>query len=179
MDELGNDGFEEDLDGRTELDVLVEQLDELLGEPVVSEDDALEVATVAGLAHRLGASDSALEDARTWLDEGGRELVEAALDEVDWAELVEALDNLEGADDHTVEETVSDFDDLVAAAAFIGQSDRVRAAAGQVAEIIRMVPDPFAFLSVTGEEMMRSAVVAQDLDLYDYWLAIAQAETWT
>ena len=99
MDELDKDGLAAALDGRSELDVLVEQLDELLAEAVVSADEALEVATVAGLAVRLGATSDQVADARQWLDEGGLELVEEGLDEVDWDELVDNLDNLEGADD--------------------------------------------------------------------------------
>ena len=179
MGELDKDGLAAALAGRSELDVLVEQLDELLAEPVVTSDDALEVATVAGLAWRLGASESALSDARQWLVDGGNELVEEGLDEVDWDELVDTLDNLEGEDDHVVEEALSDFDDLVAAAAWVGQESRVRSAATRIAAIVRMVPDPFAFLAPTGEQMMRSAVVARDLELYDYWLAVAQADSWS
>lgn len=179
MDELEQDGLADALAGRSELDVLIEQLDELLGEPVVSSDEALEVATVAGLAQRLGAPDDALADARRWLADGGRDLVEEGLEEVDWDELVEALDNLEAADEHDVEEALSDFDDAVAAAAFVGRLDLVRQPARRVAGIVRLVPDPFAFLSPTGEQMMHSRLVAADLDLYDYWLAVAEAATWT
>jgi len=179
MDELDKDGLAAALEGRSELDVLVEQLDELLGEPVVSADEALEVATVAGLAVRLGASSDQVSDARRWLDEGGLEVVEVGLDEVDWDELVDTLDNLEGADDHAVEEALSDFDDLVAAAAFVGQEHRVRDPARRVASAIRLVPDPFVFLVPTGEQMMGCRLVASDLDLYDYWLAVAQAESWS
>ena len=179
MDELDKDGLAAALDGRSELDVLVEQLDELLAEAVVSADEALEVATVAGLAVRLGATSDQVADARQWLDEGGLELVEEGLDEVDWDELVDNLDSLEGADDHTGDEALSDFDDLVAAAAFVGQESRVREAARKVAAIIRLVPDPFVFMVPTGEQMMGCRLVASDLDLYDYWLAIAQAESWS
>ena len=52
---------------RTELEVLVEQLDELLVEGATDADDALELATVAGLAARLGASEDAMEEAEVWL----------------------------------------------------------------------------------------------------------------
>lgn len=179
MSEHGEDGLAAALAGRSELDVLIEQLDELLAEPVATPEDAIEVATVAGLAQRLGAPSDALADVRRWLVEGGRELVETGIEETDWQALVEHLDNLEGADEHEVEEAVSDFDDLVAAAAFVGMVEHVRQPARQVAALVRLVPDPFAFLSPTGEEMMRSVVVAQDLDLYDYWLAVAQASSWS
>jgi len=179
MVELDRDGLEAAVAGRTELDVLLEQLEELVAEGVQSPDDALEVATVAGLAARLGATEEALADVSTWRDLDGVEMVAEALKEIDLPALVEALDNLEGSDEHEVEETVSDFDDVVAAAAWCGLADPLRESAKQVAAAIRLVPDPFAFMSSTGRDMARSRVVAEDLGLYDYWLAIAEAETWT
>lgn len=172
-----NGGFEM-LEGRSELQVLIEQLDELIGEGAVDPDDALELAGVAGLAQRLGAPDDALADARAWLANGGREMVAEALDALDLDALIEGLDNLEGADEHTVEEAVSDFDDVIAAAFFAGLSGRVRPAAQRVARIVRQVPDPFAFMAETGRQVARSRVVAEDLALHDFWLAIADAEAW-
>lgn len=179
MGELDRDSLVSELGGKSELDVLLEQLEELFAEGITAPDDALEVATVAGLAARLGASEQALSDVSMWRDEDGIEMVAEALDEVDLEALVEALDNLEGADEHAVEEAVSDFDDVVAAAAWCGMASRVRASATAVAAVVRLVPDPFAFMSSTGRDMARSKVVAEDLGLYDYWLAIAEAETWT
>lgn len=179
MGELDRDALALEVGEKSELDVLLEQLEELFAEGITAPDDALEVATVAGLAARLGASDEALADVATWRDEDGIEMVAEALDETDLDELVEALDNLEGADEHQVEEAVSDFDDVVAAAAWCGLSDRVRAAAAKVSAAVRLVPDPFAFMSATGRDMARSRLVAEDPGLYDYWLAIAEAETWT
>ena len=106
MGELDADGLEEALAGRSELEVLLEQLDELLGEGVTTGEDALEVATVAGLAVRLGAPPESLKDARDWLEGGGLELVEAGLQDTDLDELVEVLGNLDQADEHEVEEEI-------------------------------------------------------------------------
>jgi hypothetical protein len=172
-------GLMSEIEGKSELEVLIDQLDELMVEGAVSSDDALELAAVAGLAARLGAPHEALVAVRAWLAEGGKDLVEEAIDEVDFDDLVEALDNLEGADEHDVEEALSDFDDLVAAAWFTGFADKVRPAARAVSRIIRQVPDPFAFMAETGRQMARSRAVAEDLDLHDFWLAIAEAETWS
>jgi hypothetical protein len=52
-----------DVSGRSELEVLLEQLQELRGEGVTTGEDALEYATVAGLAARLGPPPGALADA--------------------------------------------------------------------------------------------------------------------
>ena len=90
----------------------------------------------------------------------------------------EALDGLEGEDEQVVEDAVADFDDVVAAAFFAGLADRVRPAAIEVARRIRRVPDPFAFMAETGRQVARSRVVAEDLALHDYWLAIADAGDW-
>lgn len=178
MGEHDVDGDLSLLEGRTELEVLIEQIEELLGEGVTTADDAVEVAGVAGLAARLGAPADALAPVRSWLQDGGRDLVEQGLADLDLDELVETLDNLEGADDFEIEEAVSDLDDVVSAAWFAGLTPAVRPAARQVARLIRQVPDPFAFMAETGRQVARSRVVAEDLDLFDYWLAIAEAEEW-
>jgi hypothetical protein len=167
------------LGGRSELDVLIEQLEELLGEGIVDAEDALEVAAVAGLAQRLGAPPEALASAVAWLGDGGRELVAEGLASLDLDEIVEGLDALDAADEHEVEDALADFDDVIAAAFFSGLTDRVRPAAREVARRIRRVPDPFAFMAETGRQVARSRVVAEDLDLHDFWLAIADAGDWS
>ena len=164
---------------RTELEVLVEQLDELLVEGATDADDALELATVAGLAARLGASEDAMEEAEVWRDDEVDGLIADAFDEFDIEELLETLDNLELADETEVEEAVSDFDDLVAAAAWCGRADGLRLHVATFAAIVRRVPDPFAFLGETASQMLRTPTVASDLALYDYWTAIAEAGDWT
>lgn len=160
-----------------ELDVLIEQLDELVSSPIVDPDDALELAIVAGLAARLSAPPDALAAAVAWRDGAGRELLAETWRQVDPEPLLEELDGLAGvgATDEQVEEAVYDFDDLVAAAIWCGRSAQIRAAARRAAEIVREVPDPFASLAVEAAQHARLATVAEHLELYDYWLAIADA----
>lgn len=160
-----------------ELEVLLEQLDELLGSPITDEEDALEVAIVAGLAARLSAPPDAMAAAIAWRDGIGRELIDELWQAVDTEELLDTLDGVSsgGATDEEVEEAVYDFDDLVAAAIWCGRAGAVKAAARQAAEIVRMVPDPFADLAPDGVELARLPTVAEHLDLYDYWLAIADS----
>lgn len=164
----------------TELEVLVEQLDELLVDGAHDGDEALEIATVAGLAARLGADEITLAPAETWRDGPGADLLSEGFEEVDVDELVETIDGLiDGeADDELVEEAVGDFDDLVAAAAWTGRADWIRPAARRVAGIVRQIPDPFAFLAEDGKTMAKTPTVGADPDLYDYWLAIAEAGEW-
>lgn len=160
-----------------ELDVLVEQLDELLAEPVVDADDALELAMLAGLAERLGATAEQLADATAWRDGVGSELLRETWDTVDAAEILEELDGVTGggATDEQVEEALFDLDDLVAAAVWCGRRDAVRGAAREGAKIVRDVPDVFVPLSDLAVHLAKLPTVARDLDLYDYWLAVADA----
>ncbi|MEZ4235061.1 MAG: hypothetical protein R3F59_02640 [Myxococcota bacterium] len=162
---------------KTELEVLIEQLDELLGSPIVEPDDALELATVAGLAARLGAGSDVLGDAIAWRDGDGRELLEEAWTLLDLEPLVEAVDACTGGglSDDDVEEAVCDLDDIVAAAVWCGKRSAVKAAARRAAEIVREIPDPFAPLAQMAGLIAALPATAEDLGLYDYWLAVADA----
>jgi hypothetical protein len=162
---------------KLELDVLVEQLDEVLAEPILDPDDALEVAILAGLAARLGAPPDALAAAVAWRDGAGRELVAETFDQVDLEPLLEELDACTGGGmtDEQVEEALFDVDDVVAAAIWCGRTAAVRAGARRASEIVRQIPDPFAPLADLAVAMARLRSVAEHLDLYDYWLAVADA----
>lgn len=157
--------------------MLVEQLDELLAEPIVDPDDALEVAIVAGLAARLGAPEEALREAVAWRDGPGRELLEETWEMVDFEPLLEALDECTGGGqtDEEVEEALYDVDDVVAAAIWCGRRPVVRQAARRAAEIVRQIPDPFAPLADLAAQIARLPTIAADFDLYDYWFAVADA----
>jgi hypothetical protein len=160
-----------------ELDVLIEQLDELMGAPIVDPDDALELAIVAGLAARLSAPADALAAACAWRDGDGKDLLEETWRQIDAEPLLEELDAVStgGATDEQVEEAVYDIDDLVAAAVWCGRPGAIRAAARRAAAIVREIPDPFAPLAAEAAQLARLRAVADHLDLYDYWLAIADA----
>ena len=160
-----------------ELDVLVGQLDELLGAGAVDVSDALEIATCAGLAVRLGATDDQVAAAQSWRAGPGQLLIDELWQEVEVAPLVEEIDGMLGADaeDDVLEEAVFDFDDLVAAAVWCGRRSVVASAAREVANTIRMAPEVFAPLAPYGQQMARLRAVGEDLDLYDYWLALSDA----
>lgn len=162
---------------KQELDVLVEQLDELMGDPILDADDALEVAIVAGLAARLGADADALRDATAWRDTAGKELLAETWSLVDLEPLLEALEACTGGGltDEEVEEALYDVDDVIAAAIWCGKPTAVRAAALRAAAIIREIPDPFAPLADLAVQLAKLPTVALNLDLYDYWLAVADA----
>jgi len=158
-----------------ELEVLVEQLDDLVAEGVRDVSDALELATVAGLAVRLGAAPDVLYRAEGWRDGDGAELLEVLWDEVDLEALTDEVDGcLTGeAEDEQIEDALSDFDDVVAAAVWCGRRALVLGAARQVAQTIRDAPDTFAGIAEAGSQMSRLPAVGQDIALYDYWLALA------
>jgi hypothetical protein len=166
----------------TELETLVEQLDELLSEPIVDAEDALEVAIVAGLCARIGGEAAApkLVDAVTWRDGDGRELLEELWREVDVDALIEEIDGVStgGASDEEVEEAVFDFDDLVAAAIWCNRPEVVRPGAKKVAAILRQLPDPFAPIADLAGPIAKLRAVADHLDLYDYLFALSDAAVW-
>jgi hypothetical protein len=161
-----------------ELDVIVAQLDELLRQGAVDEEEALEIAALAGMAERMGAAPSVLAEAIVWRDQrGGGALLDEAWGEVDIDAYVDAIEACLDGDvsDDDVADAVYDLDELVAAAAWCGRGDVVRKATIDIERMIRVVPDPFVSLSADAAALARSPAVAGALDLYGFWLAIADA----
>ena len=99
--------------------------------------------------------------------------------EVELEALVEEIDAVSvGGDAHQVEEALFDVDDLIAAAVWSDQKAVVAHVARRVAALIRQLPDAFAQVAQTAQEMVKSRAVAKHLDVYDFWLAVCEAEQW-
>lgn len=162
---------------KTEVEVLVEQLEELMGSPIVDAEDALEIATVAGGAERLGADPMALQSAAEWRDGEGAELVAELWKQVDADPLLEALEAAsEGsATDEEVEEALYDLDDLIVAGIWCKRRDAVRQTAVRAERVVRELPDVFVSFADVSRTLIKRREVAMDLDLYGYWMAIAEA----
>ena len=162
---------------KSEVEVLVEQLEELLSGPVVDVEDAFEVAVVAGSAARLGADPMALREAEGWRDGPGATLLGELWRQVDPEPLLEALEGVSegGASDEEVEEALFDVDDLIAAGIWCRQQDAVRPAAVRAERIVRELPDVFEGVADVARDLLRRREVAAELELYGYWLVIAQA----
>ena len=163
-----------------ELDVLIEQLEELLASGTVAPDDALELASVAGMVSRLGAEGhESLQRAVEWRDGPGQELLDVAFESFK-AEVV--LGELEGvldpdADEVAVEEALYEVDEVIAAAIWCGRRAAVKSLASEADRLVRQVPEPFAQVADLGLSMARLPVVGMDYDLYAFWMAVADAGT--
>lgn len=149
----------------------------ILTETVVDVEDAYELAVVAGLAARLGADASSMAAALAWRDGPGVDLLAEMWEAVDPVPLVEALDACTegGSSQSNIEDALYDVDDLVAAAVWCGQRERVASVARQAFNIVKFVPDVFAPFAEVAGKMACLKPVAEDLDLYGYWLAVADA----
>lgn len=178
-----------------ELSKLIELMDEILDKPLIYPDDALELAIVAGLAHRLGAPDDVMRQAVVWREEIGRDLIDEMWEQVDLDPLLETLDDAisassleepprtraaseeeeEEEEGDPLENALFDIDDIIAAAIWCGRPKLVKAAARAIADSVRQVPDAFVPLSPFAVQLARLPTVAEHIDLYDYWLAIADA----
>lgn len=160
--------------------VLSDQLDELLAMGVDDEDDALEVAALAGLLDRLGASKDALADAVSWRVGPGADLLDDVWDELDLDDLVEAVDacTAGGVEEEAVDEAVFDLDEVVAAAVWCGQTHLLLDAVKEVASAIRLIPEPFAHLAPYARELTAAPGIEGAPELYGYWFAIADAGQW-
>ena len=165
---------------RSELEVLLEQLDELLEEGAVDAEDALEIAVVAGLAKRLGADAPAMADAEAWRVGPGADLLAEVWGELDIEALQEAVDAAATDDlsEEEVEDAIYDVDEVVTAAVWVGKASAVRALVRGVAKTIRDVPERFAGLADIGAGFAKKPAVGADQDAYDYWFALADAGRW-
>lgn len=164
----------------TELEVLIEQLDELITGDIEDAEDAMEIAVVAGLADRLGATPEQLAEAVAWRDGAGGAFLDEAWRDVDLDGVLEALDACTGGDvdPEDVEEILFDLDDVIAAAVWCGREANVRKAARDAAATVRSVPEPFAPFAADAREVMSLRSVGERYDLYDFWAAVIEAEPW-
>ncbi|MCO4746731.1 MAG: hypothetical protein KC912_18190 [Proteobacteria bacterium] len=160
-----------------ELDVLIEQLEELLGEGAFDSDDALEVAAVAGLVARIGTDHEVLEQAVAWRDGPGQELISDGFDRLEVTDIIEALEAVlrPDAEEEVVEEALYEVDELIASAVWCGRRDAVAGVAAEVERLIRQVPEPFAQVADLGVSMARQPAVGLEYELYAFWMAVADA----
>ncbi len=161
----------------SELTVLIDQLDELMAEGTDDPEEGLELAALAGMAERLGASTAQLADAVAWKNGPGAALLTEAWALVDCEAYIDAIEGLAGEEstDEQVEEVLLDFDELCAAALWCGKAALVRDAARRVEETVKMMPEVYASAATYGKDLARLAPVAQNLDVYGWWLAVADA----
>lgn len=160
-----------------ELDVLLEQLDELLGEGAVDADDALELAAVAGMAARLDASHDAVKRAVEWRDGAGADLLSEAFDRLEAGEILQSIEAVLSpeASEEAVEEALFELDEVVAAGLWCNRRDAISQVANEAERMIRMVPEPFAQVADLGVTMARLPAVGMAYDVYGFWMAVADA----
>ncbi len=98
--------------------LLLEQLEEALDEGPEDEEDALEVAMLAGLAARLGEDGVVLGRANEWRKGPGQIHLAEAWRLLDTEALLEALEDCVDGEGGTeaLAEALSDLDEVVAAA---------------------------------------------------------------
>lgn len=160
-----------------ELRVLVDQLSELLSGTIEDSDEALELCQLAGMIARLDDSAPVLKRAAQWLEGSGAEMVEDGWCFFDTVEMMDALETLSRGelDPHAIEELVFDVDEWAAAAVWCGEQDAVRELVDGLTSAVRENPSAFSFMAKTASSMASSRAVAQDLVVYEFWMALADA----
>lgn len=161
----------------SELEVLLEQIGELLAEGTEDGEDAIELASVAGLAARMGASSADLAEVTAWRDGPGAALIDEGWDTIELDTFIEDVDAVcDGeASDEEIEEAIWEVDDLAAAAIWTRRTAKVLPVVKKVARTVRDAPDTFAHLADFAGDVLKLPNVAFDLDAYDFWVAVAQA----
>jgi len=163
---------------RSEGDVLVQQLSELMTERIEDADGAMELATVAGLASRLGVSSPVLDRAETWCRGSGAPLLHDGLSAVDLDVLVEELELVIGANApaREVEDALFDVDEVLAAAVWAGQGAAVQEAGQAIGVLVAKAPALFAEMAEEASELVRTQSVSSQAEIYAYWYAIAELD---
>ncbi len=160
-----------------QIPLMSDQLDEILTTGVDDEEEALELAALAGMLVRLGADPALLHDAHAWRTGPGAVLLREAFEAVDLEAYLDAIEDAvhDGEDEAQIEEAVLDLDELVAAAVWAGRTALVAPAARELERTVRAMPERFAAMAPMGRALAREREVAMHLDLYGFWLAIADA----
>lgn len=160
---------------RSEGDVLVQQIRELMAERIEDADGAMELATVAGLAARLGVSSPVLERAETWCRGSGAPLLLDGLSAVDLDVLVEELELVidANAPSREVEDALFDVDEVLAAAVWAGQALAVQQAGQAIAALVANAPALFSEMADEASELIQTQSVASQAEVYAYWYTIA------
>ena len=162
----------------SEIQVLEAQLEEVLGEGATDPEDALEIALVAGVAHRMGADPELLADAAAWRDGPGQGLLKEAFGLLDIEGITGALDAvLDGeSTEEEIEDALYDIDELVAAAVWCGSTKAVMGIAQSTRTSVEMCPELFAHLRADGAAAVGQAWFGEQYTVYGYWAAIAEIE---
>lgn len=134
--------------------------------------DALELARIAGLIHRVSPDDPALLDARAALDAAPADLLSAAH---------HALARLEAAEDGDDEEqtwgALCGLDELLAAATFLGAPDSLWETVEDAARLIRAFPEPWRPHADAATALLRDQPPPDGDPAWTLWSAV-EASRW-
>ena len=161
----------------TEREVLEQQLGELTRSLPTDHLDAVELATIAGLAARAGLRGRGMDKAEQWRDGKGWSLITAVLDEDDFHELIDDLEEAlksEATDGDKVEELLFGFDDLVAGAAWAGRESKAEPAVVRLMSLVAECADDFDHSAELAAELWSLEAVQRNPALYRYLAEISR-----
>lgn len=141
---------------KNDLEMLVEQLDSALQEPQTPEE-AFEIALLAGLLARLGPEHPLLSRAAEWRDGPGRSLLVLAWEDLELDAIEQPL--LQVQEDDASDELLNslfDYDEVCAAAAWCGESPRLEQSLELVLRTLRASPEPWRPLAPLAAQLLQN-----------------------
>ena len=136
-----------------ELRLVQEQLNTLLAQGEWDSEEAVEVATLAGVLERAGSVGHWTERARTWRDARARALLDEGLDEVDTESLLTAMADNAGEVER-LDDALFDLDEALVAFWWAGRAAEVQPVSALAAELVRTIPSAFADLAAYASDLL-------------------------
>ena len=156
--------------------VLRGQLAKMLGKGAEYSDEAVEIASLAGLLARLGKAADLVKRAQIWSEGAGKRLLAEGLDQLSadvlFDEFVSAC--AEDPSEAGVEDALFEFDELLVAIWWTGRAETAAALDLQMMAFITSAPALFQPFAEYAQELTLKFEHGKDRGCFELWGAIGQ-----
>ena len=156
--------------------VLRGQLAKMLGKGAEYSDEAVEIASLAGLLARLGKASDLVKRARIWRDGAGKRLLAEGLDQLSADVLFDEFASAcaEDPSEAGVEDALFEFDELLVAIWWTGREETAGALDLQMIAFIASALALFQPFSEYARELISKLEPGNDVGCSEFWGAIGQ-----
>lgn len=156
--------------------VLRGQLAKMLGKGAEYSDEAIEIASLAGLLARIGKASDLIKRAQIWREGAGKRLLTEGLDQLGGDVLFDEFASIcaEDPSETGVEDALFEFDELLVAIWWSGREEVASALDLQMIEFITSAPALFQPFAEYAKELTARFRPDDDLGCFEFWGEIGQ-----